>query len=616
MSVGAADCLPGRSDNSLTDKLSWLACADAEQLTCTLATKTTRVLLDVIAGNDELDSSLLQLVDSALGLNTGSDIASLSSCDLVDGLYAWLSANQEHIVAGTPIQRTVQVHPPRGPSPQSPTAGAQGHSSAAAGAQAPLSTTKAPAALKNHAATRVMSVSDKASGFRRSISAQSLADLSSPPSASVTPPPPVASSFGQHVAEDGPAGSSVDPPALLPTVTQAVPVDTGSGVLQPPQLQAVAEVNSQSHADTVASQQMQVSRGEPVTILYYHESMHNMAVAVARLSQGRVLLRGVDWGTFGDGWPNTFIQQVKDARYNDVAFLACLDSPTTWFAQVSVMICLPRYAARSLHVIIPYFQGTMERVDTPGQVATTAAQAHILSSIPPAVVGPPQITLLDLHNLTTTHYFGPGVHVRPKSLVPLLLTELFALPDTANISIAFPDEGAYKRFSPKFVQLFPTVVCKKRRLPNGERRVEIHDGEEFVAGRHVVIVDDLVQSGGTLLRCAEALRAKQAGAVSAYVSHGVFPNDSWKKFLRHSAAEAGSSQAAAGKASTAASASSVDVPASVSQRVQFKHFWLTDSIPTTAAAVSGKAPFVVLQCAGMVWDAILQYKQCLHGAMV
>ena len=348
-------------------------------------------------------------------------------------------------------------------------------------------------------------------------------------------------------------------------------------------------------------------RGEPVTLLYYHESMSGMAAAVAQLSQGRVLLRSVDWGEFGDGWPNTFIQQVKDARYNDVAFLACLDSPATWFAQVSVMICLPKYAARSLHIIIPYFQGTMERVDTPGQVATTAAQAHILSSIPPCVVGPPQITLLDLHNLTTTHYFGPGVHVRPKSLVPLLLTELFALPDTANVSIAFPDEGAFKRFSPKFVHLFPTVVCKKRRLPNGQRRVEIHDGEEFVKGRHVVIVDDLVQSGGTLLRCAEALRAKDAAAVSAYVSHGVFPNESWRKFLPAVSSE----DSPPGPGDAASNAGSQLQVAST-----FKHFWLTDSIPSTAAAVQGRAPFVVLQCAGMVWDAVLQYKQCLHGAGV
>ena len=53
--------------------------------------------------------------------------------------------------------------------------------------------------------------------------------------------------------------------------------------------------------------------------------------------------------------------------------------------------------------------------------------------------------------------------------------------------------------------------------------------EGDVRGRHVVIVDDLVQSGGTLIHCANAMRLAGAMAVSCYVTHAVFPNDSWRK---------------------------------------------------------------------------------------
>lgn len=42
-------------------------------------------------------------------------------------------------------------------------------------------------------------------------------------------------------------------------------------------------------------------------------------------------------------------------------------------------------------------------------------------------------------------YFGDGVHVRLKSCISLLHDRLLALPDAANVAIAFPDEGAYKR---------------------------------------------------------------------------------------------------------------------------------------------------------------------------
>lgn len=50
-------------------------------------------------------------------------------------------------------------------------------------------------------------------------------------------------------------------------------------------------------------------------------------------------------------------------------------------------------------------------------------------------------------------------------------------------------------------------------------------------GRHVVIVDDLVQSGSTLIECQKMLAERGAAKVSAYVTHGVFPEDSWKRFV-------------------------------------------------------------------------------------
>ncbi|RWV85518.1 hypothetical protein GW17_00052683, partial [Ensete ventricosum] len=72
------------------------------------------------------------------------------------------------------------------------------------------------------------------------------------------------------------------------------------------------------------------------------------------------------------------------------------------------------------------------------------------------------------------------------------------------VTIAFPDDGAWKRFHKQLMH-FPmvdcwteTIVCAKVR--EGDKRiVRIKEGNP--EGRHVVIVDDLVQSGGTLIEC-------------------------------------------------------------------------------------------------------------------
>lgn len=68
-----------------------------------------------------------------------------------------------------------------------------------------------------------------------------------------------------------------------------------------------------------------------------------------------------------------------------------------------------------------------------------------------------------------------------------------------QITIAYPDEGAWKRFHYQFKdEGYPEVICTKVR--DGSKRI-VRLKEGVPQGRHVVIVDDLVQSGGTLIEC-------------------------------------------------------------------------------------------------------------------
>ncbi|KAL5731935.1 hypothetical protein ACHQM5_004610 [Ranunculus cassubicifolius] len=160
-------------------------------------------------------------------------------------------------------------------------------------------------------------------------------------------------------------------------------------------------------------------------------------------------------------------------------------------------------------------------------------------------------------------YFGDQVLPCFETGIPLLKQRLHQLPDADNISVAFPDDGAWKRFH-KQLEHFPTVVCTKVR--EGDKRfVRLKEGS--VASRHVVIVDDLVQSGGTLIECQKVLAAEGAAKVSAYVTHGVFPKQSWERFMQTNEAE---------------------------NKRSLTYFWITDSCPQTAKAIENKSPFEVI----------------------
>jgi phosphoribosylpyrophosphate synthetase len=79
-----------------------------------------------------------------------------------------------------------------------------------------------------------------------------------------------------------------------------------------------------------------------------------------------------------------------------------------------------------------------------------------------------------------------------------------------------------------------------------------------------VIIDDLVQSGGTLYECAVALKAHGAKSVSAFVAHAVFPNHCWSDFLYNN------------------------------KKGIFEKFWITNSQPTVTSKLPENDVFEVL----------------------
>jgi len=214
----------------------------------------------------------------------------------------------------------------------------------------------------------------------------------------------------------------------------------------------------------------------------------------------------------------------------DILFLASFHSNDVTLSQFSVLIVLLQSFIESLTIVLPYYPvATNERVEEEGHVATANTYSMLLSNLP-SVGKPTRLMLYDLHTLQNRFYFHSSTIPSLHSAIPLLLKRL---KETNITAIAFPDDGAAKRFSRFFKSngFNEIIICGKKR--DGDKRiVTILDGD--CEGKEIIIVDDLVQTGGTLYECAVTLLKRGASKVSCFVTHGVFPNGCWKHFLKQS----------------------------------------------------------------------------------
>eukprot|EP01039_Chlorochromonas_danica_P010566 gene10564-11707_t len=238
----------------------------------------------------------------------------------------------------------------------------------------------------------------------------------------------------------------------------------------------------------------------------------------------------IQWEKYADGTDNITISGFSpknEIAGEHILFFASFHNNDVTLSQISVLIVLLQSFIESLTIVLPFYPvGTNERVEVEGKVATANTYATLLSNLP-SIGRHIRIMIYDIHALQNRFYFHGSVCPSLHTSVPLLFRKM----TTMGVQCAcFPDEGAAKRFGKIFREAgWEVVVCGKIR--DGDiRRVSVQDGDP--KGKEVVIVDDLVQTGGTLYECAMALKAKGASQVYAFTAHAVFPNESWKAFSR------------------------------------------------------------------------------------
>lgn len=230
----------------------------------------------------------------------------------------------------------------------------------------------------------------------------------------------------------------------------------------------------------------------------------------------------VRFENFPDEWPNLFIEDIKESiEHHDVTYIWDFSRPENMFINYAMMRGILDYYAGKLRVIMPYFPvGTMERISEKWEIATAKYFADIMSHLPEGRNGKTSIHTFDIHALVERFLFDSFKVNLETHTAMNHLSEI-----TKDKVIVFPDEWAEKRFWKDFGNHEIIVLSKKRIW--SERIIELKQWNP--EWKDVLMVDDLIQSGGTLVRSAEFLRELWATSVSWYATHGVFPKDSHKK---------------------------------------------------------------------------------------
>jgi len=233
--------------------------------------------------------------------------------------------------------------------------------------------------------------------------------------------------------------------------------------------------------------------------------------------------------TFPDG--ERFHQIVSNVRKKDVILFSGTHDDRHFLDLVDVASACAKSAAKSLTLLIPYFgYSTMERATNPGEVIKAKVRARILSSIPQAKEGN-QILFLDLHAAGIPEYLEGDTNGFPIYGESLVLEAIQSLPyQNTPYCLGSTDGGRSKWVQSLAKKLGVQAISADKTRTSGSE-VHLNNIQGNCEGLQVVIYDDMIRTGGSLLAAAKGYL--QAGAVNvrAVTTHGVFPNDSLRRIL-------------------------------------------------------------------------------------
>ena len=212
-----------------------------------------------------------------------------------------------------------------------------------------------------------------------------------------------------------------------------------------------------------------------------------------------------------------FVEVHENVRGEDVFVLQPTGAPAN-DNLMELLICidaLRRASARRITAVVPYF-GYARQDRKPGP--RTPISAKLVANLI-TVAGADRVLSVDLHAGQIQGFFDiPTDNLYAE---PVMAADIEARMGKDNLMVVSPDVGGVIRARALAKRLgnAPLAIVDKRRERAGESEVMNIIGD--VAGRNCILVDDIVDSAGTLCNAAAALMEAGASAVTAYVTHGV-----------------------------------------------------------------------------------------------
>src|SRR5512140_1815398 len=211
-----------------------------------------------------------------------------------------------------------------------------------------------------------------------------------------------------------------------------------------------------------------------------------------------------------------FVEIQENVRGSDVFVIQSTSFPANDHLMELLIItdALRRASARRITAVVPYFgYARQDRKAGPRTPISAKLVANLITH-----AGADRVMTLDLHAGQIQGFFDIPTDNLYAS--PVMVRDIRERFDLGNVMVVSPDVGGVVRARGLAKRInTPLAIIDKRRERAGESEVMNVIGD--VAGYTCILIDDIIDSGGTLVNAADALLENKAKAVYAYITHGV-----------------------------------------------------------------------------------------------